>query len=37
MNEWVIAGIVIVGTLVAGGGGAWISSLFRKKPAPPKA
>lgn len=27
MNEWVLAGIAVVGTLVLAGGGAWIAKL----------
>ena len=37
MNEWVIAGIAVVGTLFLAGGGAFITRLFSKKPSPPKA
>lgn len=37
MNEWVIAGIVVVGTLLAAGGGGLITNAFRKKTPTPKA
>jgi len=31
MNEWLLAGIVVVGSVIALGGGSWImSALFRK-------
>ena len=31
MNDLILAGLVIVGTLIAAGGGAWISKvIFRK-------
>lgn len=32
MNEWIMAGLVVVGTILAMGGGGWIVSLlFRKR------
>ena len=31
MNEWMLVGIVIVGTVIALGGGSWIMSLLRGK------
>lgn len=37
MNEWLIAGIVVVGTLLVGGGGAFIRGLFHRNTPPPKA
>ena len=33
MNEWMLAGVVVVGTVVALGGGGWLVSTLRgKKP-----
>jgi len=29
MNEWVLGGIVVVGTVLALGGGGWILSVMR--------
>ena len=29
MNEWMLVGIVVVGTIVAIGGGSWIMSVLR--------
>ena len=37
MNEWVIAGIVVVGTLFAAGAGGFVTRIFSKKSSPPKA
>ncbi len=37
MNDWVVAGIAVLGTVAALGGGSWIVNLFRGKgsrPAP---
>ncbi len=31
MNEWVLAGIAIVGTVVLVGGGAWLKSVMSSK------
>jgi len=32
MNEWVLVGLVVVGTVLALGGGSWLmSTIFRKK------
>ena len=31
MNEWVLVAIVIVGTIIALGGGSWIMSILRGK------
>lgn len=32
MNEWVLAGLVVVGSIIALGGGSWLmKSIFSKK------
>ena len=31
MNEWLMVGIVVVGTVLRLGGGGWIASILRKK------
>jgi len=32
MNEWILAGIVVAGSVLALGGGSWVmSTLFRSK------
>ena len=36
MNEWVLAGIVVVGSILALGGGSWIVSLIHRKTNTPK-
>lgn len=37
MNEWVMVGIAVIGTLVLAGGGAWMSRVLGGKREPPKA
>lgn len=37
MNEWMLAGIVVVGSVLALGGGSWIVSLLHRKNGNPKA
>ncbi len=36
MNEWILAGIVVIGSVLALGGGSWIMSALRKRDVPPK-
>ena len=36
MNEWILVGIVIVGTVFVLGGGSWLWSVVSRKTAPPK-
>ncbi len=36
MNDMILAGIVVVGTLLAAGGGAWIARVFSSKKDAPK-
>ena len=36
MNEWILVGIIIVGCVLALGGGGWIVSTLRKNARPPK-
>jgi len=33
MNEWILAGVVVVGTVFLLGGGGWIMSILSRKPA----
>ena len=35
MNEWILAGLVIAGSVIAMGGGSWIVSSFSRKKGPP--
>jgi hypothetical protein len=37
MNDWILGGIAIVGTLVLVGAGSWISSFLRGKKKPDQA
>lgn len=37
MNEWILVGIIIVGSVLALGGGSWVMSALHKKNIPPKA
>ena len=39
MNEWMLGGLVVVGTLIALGGGGWLVNILRRggKETPPKA
>jgi hypothetical protein len=30
MNEWLMVGIVVIGTVLLLGGGGWIASILRK-------
>jgi len=32
MNEWLLAGIVVVGSVIALGSGSWIMSVLFRKP-----
>ena len=32
MNEWILAGIVIVGSILALGAGSWVMSAINRKP-----
>jgi len=34
MNEWIIAGVIVLGTLLAAGGGGLLANVFRRKPDP---
>lgn len=36
MNEWVMVGIAVIGTLVLAGGGAWLSRIIGGKKESPK-
>ena len=37
MNEWILVGIVVVGSILALGGGGWIvSAIARRRGIPPK-
>ena len=36
MNEWVLVGLVLTGTVIALGGGGWIMSVFNRKKVGPK-
>lgn len=36
MNEWVMVGMAIIGTLVLAGGGAWMSKVLGGKKETPK-
>ncbi len=36
MNDWLLAGIVAVGTAIALGGGGWIMNVLTRKKEPPK-
>lgn len=35
MNEWVLVGIVAIGSLLLIGGGAWVRGMLAKKDSPP--
>ena len=37
MNEWILGGIVIAGSVLALGGGSWVMSTLNRKKTPPKA
>ena len=36
MNEWLLVGIIVVGSVLALGGGGWIMSAISRKKADPK-
>ena len=35
MNEWMLVGLVVLGTAVTLGGGSWLVNTFRGKKQPP--
>ena len=37
MNEWILVGIVVVGSVLALGGGSWVVSAINRRKMPPKA
>jgi hypothetical protein len=37
MNEWVLVGIVVIGSVLALGGGSWVMSAISRKKDGPKA
>mgnify|MGYP001605044793 CR=1 FL=1 len=37
MNEWILVGIIVVGSVLALGGGTWIMSAISRRNKPPQA